>query len=87
MRILMIGIALAMLTTGAVAAEPDELAVKPEPRVVCTKVKSIGTRIPRKVCRTVDSIADDRRDAQELMKRRDRQWRVPTDPARTGIPN
>ena len=44
-------------------------------KIVCKKEAQIGTRIKKKVCRTVASIERDRKEAKRMMDRRQRDVR------------
>ena len=52
----------------ALAEKYNENVKNPDEEVICRKEQVIGSRIPKKVCRTRGQIEQDRKEAQRYMK-------------------
>ena len=59
--------------TPAPAAETEAVAEEEEPRVICRMETFVGTRMPQRVCMTVEHRDQRRRDSRALAQRLDVQ--------------
>jgi predicted secreted protein len=80
MRAFLILVALGA-STAALAGEPPSAADAPKPKkdkLVCINEPDVGTRIPKRSCKTQAQWDEDRREAREMLERTTRTQNNPS---------
>jgi hypothetical protein len=68
-------------STAALAAEPPATTQAPKPqkdKIVCINEPDVGTRIPKRTCKTQAQWDEDRREARDMLERTTRTQNNPT---------
>jgi len=70
-------------STAALAGEPSDSASAPKPaaqkeKIVCINEPEVGTRIPKRTCKTQAQWEEDRRQAREMLEQTTRTQQNPT---------
>lgn len=74
MRALLLGTALALVACASSSSQgpsANNTTAKSgsNPGLICKEERPTGSNLPREVCRTPEQMADDRREAEDLLRR------------------